>query len=146
MLTSNRLGPNHEIDRNTIVVVVRGRAVLILYPWQGNHKLLLNHYRPRPSILRMMRSAHWTALAIKDSVLGLGRDSCRSSGFLRCLATRMPATMAKTRLRPSSMWIRLAYSLFVCYCPKIAVMGQFPVGSLERSRLRGGRCRVGEVG
>src|SRR6266851_4520197 len=123
MLTSNRLGPNHEIDRNTIVVVVRGRAVLILYPWQGNHKLLLNHYRPRPSILRMMRSAHWTALAIKDSVLGLGRDSCRSSGFLRCLATRMPATMAKTRLRPSSMWIMASIFAFCLLLPQNSCNG-----------------------
>ena len=57
--------------------------MLILYPWQGNHKLLLSHYQPRPSILRMIRSAHWTVLAIKDCVLGLGRDSCRSSGFFQ---------------------------------------------------------------
>jgi hypothetical protein len=45
-----------------------------------------------PSILRMIRSAHWTALAINDSVLGLGRDSCRSSGLFRWRATKIPAT------------------------------------------------------
>src|SRR5581483_734253 len=56
-------------------------------PWMANR-----NYRYTPSILRMIRSAHWTALAINDSVLGLGRDSWRSSGFFRCLATRMPAT------------------------------------------------------
>jgi len=77
--------------------------VLILHSWQENPKVILDHYRPIPSILRMIRSAHWTALAISDSVLGLGRDSWRSSGFFRCFATRMPATMAKTRLRPSSI-------------------------------------------
>ena len=73
------------------------------------------NYRYTPSILRIIRSAHWTALAINDSVLGLGRDSCRSSGFFRWRATRIPATMAKTRFRPSSMWIILADSLFVRY-------------------------------
>jgi len=38
----------------------------------------------------MIRSAHWTGLAINDSVLGLGRDSWRSSGFFRCRATGSP--------------------------------------------------------
>ncbi len=64
--------------------------MLILYPWQGNHKLLLSHYQPRPSILRMIRSAHWTVLAIKDCVLGLGRDSCRYSGFFNALRRECP--------------------------------------------------------
>jgi hypothetical protein len=69
----------------------------------GQPELILRHgpHRYTPSILRMIRSAHWTAPAINDSVLGLGRDSCRSSGFFRCRATKIPATMAKTRFRPS---------------------------------------------
>jgi|SRR6266851_4730824 len=50
-------------------------------------------HRYTPSTLRMIRSAHWTALAINDSVLGLGRDSCRSSGFFRCRATKIAAAM-----------------------------------------------------
>ena len=37
----------------------------------------------------------------------------QSSGFFRWRATRMPATIAKTRLRPSSMEAIIAYSLFV---------------------------------
>jgi hypothetical protein len=56
-----------------------------------------------PSILVMIRSAHCTADAMRLSVLGLGRLSPRSSGVLRCRATRIPATMASTRLRPSSI-------------------------------------------
>ena len=88
----------------------------------GQPELILRHgpHRYTPSILRIIRSAHWTALAINDSVLGLGRDSCRSSGFFRCRATKIAAAMAKTRFRPSSMWIMLAYSLFVRSSLKIA--------------------------
>src|SRR5579872_6823688 len=56
-----------------------------------------------PSIRVMIRSAHCTADAIKHSVRGLGRLSPRSSGVFRCRATRIPATMASTRLRPSSI-------------------------------------------
>jgi hypothetical protein len=78
-------------------------------------------HRYTPSILRMIRSAHWTALAINDSVLGLGRDSCRSSGFFRCRATKIAAAIAKTRFRPSSMRTMLAYSPFVRYSSKISL-------------------------
>jgi hypothetical protein len=38
------------------------------------------------------------ALAINDSVLGLGRDSWRSSGFFRCLATERAATDGQNTL------------------------------------------------
>src|ERR1035438_5411077 len=86
-----------------------------------------SNHRYTPSILLIIRSAHWTALAINDSVLGLGRDSCRSSGFFRCRATKIPATMAKTRFRPSSIWIMLAYSLFIRYLPKTPVVSQFEI-------------------
>ena len=65
------------------------------------------------SILRMIRSAHCTALAINDSVLGLGFESIRSSMVFRCRATRIPATIASTRLRPSSTSAILTLSSFV---------------------------------
>ena len=63
-----------------------------------------------PSILVMIRSAHCTADAIRHSVRGLGRLSPRSSGVFRCRATRISATMASTRLRPSSIFIRLLFA------------------------------------
>jgi hypothetical protein len=47
--------------------------------------------------------AHWTAAATSDSVLGLERLSNKSSVVFRCRATRIPATIASTRLRPSSI-------------------------------------------
>ena len=52
-------------------------------------------------------------VAIRHSVRGLGRLSPRSSGVFRCRATRIPATMASTRLRPSSIRISpfVRYSL-----------------------------------
>jgi hypothetical protein len=51
----------------------------------------------------MIRSAHWTAAATSDSVLGLERLSNRSSVVFKCRATRIPATISSTRLRPSSI-------------------------------------------
>ena len=53
--------------------------------------------------LLMVRSAHWTADETRFSVRGLGRLLSRSSGVFRCRATRIPATMANTLLRPSSI-------------------------------------------
>src|ERR1017187_7979246 len=57
----------------------------------------------------MLLSAHGMAEATKDSVLGLGLESKRSSVVFRWRATRIPATIASTRLRPSSM--REAYPI-----------------------------------
>src|SRR5271157_3374418 len=51
----------------------------------------------------MILSAHCTAEATRDSVLGLGFESKRSSVVFKWRATRIPATIASTRLRPSSM-------------------------------------------
>ncbi len=50
-----------------------------------------------------IRSAHCTADEIRYSVRGLGRLSPRSAGVFKCRATRIPATMASTRFRPSSI-------------------------------------------
>ncbi len=44
--------------------------MLILHPWQGNPKLVLNHYRPKPSILRMIR--YW----VLDPAPQRGVTSC----------------------------------------------------------------------
>ena len=109
---SSQLGAT---TRSTDWIGVKSRMVGQLILGRGPH-------RYTPSILRMIRSVHWTALAINDSVLELGRDSCRSSGFFRCRATKIAAAMAKTRFRPSSMWIVLAYSLFV----RNSVLGRAP--------------------
>lgn len=53
-----------------------------------------------------------------DSVLGLDLVSKRSSVIFRCRATRISATIASTRLRPSSMLKIVPVSLFVRYIAK----------------------------
>jgi hypothetical protein len=92
-----------------------------------------------PSIRVMIRSAHCTADAIRHSVRGLGRLSPRSSGVLRCRATRIPATMASTRLRPSS----ILDSPFV----RFSLAPHFdPAQYLKTSRIaRGGRVGRNEA-
>jgi hypothetical protein len=92
------------------------------------------HFPNTLSILRMIRSAHWTAAATKYSVLGLGFESRRSSAVFKCRVTRIPATMASTRLRPSSIrdivlcspFVRLHSALPKGHTPAI---GTFPIKS-----------------
>jgi hypothetical protein len=57
-----------------------------------------------PSSFAMIRSAHWTAAVIILSERGepFGVPK-RSSGVLKCGAARIPAMIATTRLRPSSV-------------------------------------------
>src|SRR5438128_1022839 len=50
-----------------------------------------------------------------DSVLGLGLESNRSSAVFRCRATRIPATIASTRLRPSSIPTFYRFRLLFVY-------------------------------
>jgi hypothetical protein len=71
--------------------------------WGAAASELRGYFGNTPSIFRMIRSAHWTAAATSDSVLRLERLSNRSSVVFGCRATRIPATIASTRLRPSSM-------------------------------------------
>ena len=75
------------------------------------------------SIFLMIRSVQLTALATSDSVLGVERHSCNSSALFKWRATRIPATIASTRLRPSSTagcyYIRLSFAnviVLLLYC------------------------------
>jgi hypothetical protein len=61
------------------------------------------NYRYTPSVLRMIRSAHWTALAINDSVLGLGRDRAGLQDFL-----------GASPLRYLPRWPKRAFGLHPC--------------------------------
>ena len=67
-------------------------------PWE-QRVYLLNTL----SIFRIILSAHCTAAATSDSERGVAFESNSSSAVLMCRATRIPATMARTRLRPSSI-------------------------------------------
>src|SRR5271166_515478 len=71
----------------------------------------------------MILSAHCTAEATRDSVLGLGFESKRSSVVFKWRATSIPATIASTRLRPSSTGDRVSYSLFLRHS-ELGLQGQ----------------------
>ena len=95
-----------------IMAFVRRRAslshVLDMKSEEATHLILSPfhapvHFANTLSIFRMILLAHCTAAATIDSVLGLGLESNRSSAVFRCRATSIPATMASTRLRPSSI-------------------------------------------
>src|SRR4029077_2649070 len=68
------------------------------------------------SIFCMILSAHWTEAAIIASVRGLpcGPPN-KSSAVFKCRATRMPATIANTRLRPSSIRTFYDFRLLFVY-------------------------------
>src|SRR5271166_2186031 len=91
----------------------------------------------------MILSAHCTAAATRDSVLGLGLESKRSSVVFKWRATRIPATIASTRLRPSSM--NAAYHirfLFAYYKLRMrskyaeGVSGPFQTGLAQSKKIQ----------
>src|SRR5207253_6012734 len=71
---------------------------------------------------RIILSAHCTAAAISASVYGLlcGPPN-RSSAVFKCLATRIPATIANTRFRPSSTHTGYTFRLLFAYGSKVCL-------------------------
>ncbi len=101
------LGARRKDVKNNKPLYSNSRALLGSKRYTHTVSLQRGDMRPAHlqalSIFRMIRSAHWTADATIASVRGLERLSNRSSVVLRCRATRMPAIIPNTRLRPSSI-------------------------------------------